>query len=210
MKKSIIIFCLIVACCFVLIRCSQNNSDTTAEVSNLTANDSAVTNLMSDQAKIDRGRYLVAICGCDDCHSPKIMTAQGPIVDSTRRLSGHPADMKLPEIKESERAPGKWILAEQDLTAWAGLWGVSFTVNLTPDTATGIGAWTPELFARILRTGKFMGSESGRTLLPPMPWQNYRMMTNEDLESIFVFLKSLPPISNKVPDPLPPPSNIKS
>ena len=46
---------------------------------------------------------------------------------------------------------------EQDLTAWAGLWGVSFAVNLTPDSATGTGAWTPELFIKILRSGKFMG-----------------------------------------------------
>lgn len=205
MKKTILISCLIISGIIVLTQCSQNSANKEHKTTEATAGDSAAKELMSNQSDVDRGRYLVAICGCDDCHSPKTMTAEGPVVDSTRRLSGHPADMKLPDIKQSELAPGKWVFGEQDLTAWAGLWGVSFAVNLTPDTETGIGAWTPELFMKIIRTGKFMGIESGRSLLPPMPWQNYRQMTDDDLRAIFAYLKSLPPISNKVPDPLPPP-----
>lgn len=204
MKKTILISCLISACVIVLTQCSQNVPESKETKISEPAADSTVLNVMSDQSQIERGRHLVAICVCDDCHSPKIMTQEGPVVDSTKRLSGHPADMKLPEIKQSEIAPGKWVLGEQDLTAWVGLWGVSFAVNLTPDTATGIGAWTPELFIKIIRTGKFMGIESGRSLLPPMPWQNYSQMSDEDLTAIFTYLKSLPPISNKVPDPLPP------
>ena len=210
MKKTILISLLIISCVIVLTQCSQKGSDKEPNASATTGGDSAAKTLMSGQSDVERGRYLVAIAGCDDCHSPKIMTPQGPVVDSTRRLSGHPADMKLAEIKQSEVAPGKWFLAEQDLTAWVGPWGVSFPVNLTPDTATGTGAWTPDLFVKIIRTGKFMGIESGRTLLPPMPWESYRQMTDDDLRSIFAFLKSLPAISNKVPDPLPPPAMKKS
>ncbi len=138
------------------------------------------------------------------------MTAQGPVIDSTRRLSGHPADMKLAAINPAELAPGKWFLVGQDLTSWVGPWGVSFPVNLTPDSATGTGAWTPELFIKIIRTGKFMGIESGRDILPPMPWQNYRQMTDDDLKAIFAYLKSLPPVSNMVPEPLPPAGAKKS
>src|SRR5436853_5219121 len=162
MKKTILGSCLLLAGIAMFTQCSQNASNKEAQTTQAGSGDSAAKSMMSYPSDIERGRYLVAISACDDCHSPKIMTPQGPVVDSTRRLSGHPADMKLPEIKQSEIAPGKWYLAEQDLTAWAGPWGVSFPVNLTPDTATGIGSWTPELFMRIIRSGKFMGSESGR------------------------------------------------
>ncbi len=210
MKKTILTSLLIISCIALLTHCTQNKVENADTNSTNHPGDSTAAQLMSNQSEIDRGRYLVALCVCDDCHSPKIMTAEGPVVDSTRRLSGHPADSKLPEIKQSELAPGKWVMGAQDLTAWTGLWGVSFPVNLTPDNETGTGAWTPELFIKIMRTGKFMGIESGRTLLPPMPWQNYRQMTDEDLRAIFTYLKSLPPISNKVPDPLPPPDMKKS
>ena len=203
MKTKLLTSCLLISCAAVFTRCAQKDANQAAQT-NVTT-DSIHENLMSDKSELERGRYLVMSSGCDDCHSPKIMTPQGPVIDSTRRLSGHPADMKLPEIKTSELAPGKWIMGTQDLTAWAGLWGVSFAVNLTPDSATGIGAWTPELFMKILRSGKFMGIEAGRPILPPMPWQNFKNMTDEDLSAIFTYLKSLPPISNKVPDPLPPP-----
>ena len=203
MKTKLLTSCLLISCVAVFTRCAQKDANQAAETNATT--DSTHENLMSDKSELERGRYLVMSSGCDDCHSPKIMTPQGPVIDSTRRLSGHPADMKLPEIKTSELAPGKWIMGTQDLTAWAGLWGVSFAVNLTPDSATGIGAWTPELFMKILRSGKFMGIEAGRPILPPMPWQNFKNMTDEDLTAIFTYLKSLPPISNKVPDPLPPP-----
>ncbi len=210
MKKTILISCFSICSVVMLTQCSQNNAVKEQQTDEANSGDSSAVKLMSNQSDVERGRYLVAICACDDCHSPKIMTEQGPVVDSTRRLSGHPADMKLAEIKQSEIAPGKWYLGEQDLTAWVGPWGVSFPVNLTPDTETGTGSWTPELFIRIMRTGKFMGIESGRSLLPPMPWQNYRQMTDEDLSAIFAYLKSLPPISNKVPDPLPPVAMKKS
>lgn len=164
----------------------------------------SASDLMDPNVEIERGRYLVNIGVCDDCHSPKIMTERGPVVDSTKRLSGHPADAVLPAIDKNEIAPGKWILGSQDLTAWVGPFGVSFPANLTPDKATGTGAWTPELFIKIIRSGKHMGGESARLILPPMPWQNFAKMTDDDLRAIFTFLQTLPPISNKVPDPLPP------
>ena len=69
---------------------------------------------------IERGRYLTTIGSCHDCHSPKIMTKDGPIVDETRLLSGSPADMKLPHIDTTQTTPGKWYTASSDLTAWVG------------------------------------------------------------------------------------------
>ena len=55
-----------------------------------------------------------------------------------------------------------------------------------------------------MRTGKHLGQEGGRPILPPMPWQGIAQYTNEDLKSIFAYLHSLPPINNKVPAPLSP------
>tara|TARA_R110000796_G_scaffold52146_4_gene122966 strand:+ start:16301 stop:16597 length:297 start_codon:yes stop_codon:yes gene_type:complete len=45
--------------------------------------------------KVTRGQQLVASVGCNDCHSPKIMTERGPEVDPDRRLSGHPSQENL-------------------------------------------------------------------------------------------------------------------
>jgi hypothetical protein len=154
---------------------------------------------------IKRGEYLVTVGVCDDCHSPKIFTAEGPVVDTTRRLSGHPAGDKVPDVPEGAIGPDKWgALATNHLTSWTGPWGTSFARNLTPDVATGLGSWTPEMFIKAIRTGKDMGE--GRAILPPMPWPNYRQMTDDDLQAIFAFLRTLKPIENAVPNPIPPAS----
>jgi mono/diheme cytochrome c family protein len=148
------------------------------------------------------GEYLVTLAGCNDCHSPKVFTEMGPVPDTTRLLSGHPAGSKLSTLDTNMVQPGKWYLATGDLTAWVGPWGISYTANLTPDEPTGIGMWTEEVFIKALRTGKHMGI--GRPILPPMPWPDFAKATDEDLKAIFAYLKSLPPIRNQVPDPVPP------
>ena len=149
-----------------------------------------------------RGAYLVTLMGCNHCHSPKLMTEMGPVPDTTRLLSGHPADSKLSMIDTAMVQPGKWILTTDDLTAWVGPWGISYPANLTPDGPTGIGTWTDEVFIKALRTGKHMGV--GRMILPPMPWVDIAKATDEDLKAIFAYLQSLPPIRNQIPDPVPP------
>lgn len=157
---------------------------------------------MTKEDIVKRGAYLVNLGGCNDCHSPKIMTQMGPMPDTTKLLSGHPENEPMLPIDASLVQPGKWLLAGQDATSWVGPWGVSFTANLTPDGPTGTGTWTDEVFIKALRTGKHMGV--GRPLLPPMPWQGIGQSTDEDLKAIFAYLKSLPPVHNKVPDPIPP------
>jgi hypothetical protein len=89
-----------------------------------------------------------------------------------------------------------------DMTTWAGPWGISFSSNLTPDSATGIGSWTEKMFVAALRNGKYWGN--GRPLLPPMPWQSLRNMADNDLRDIYAYLMSLKPIKNVVPAPIPP------
>ncbi len=90
----------------------------------------------------------------------------------------------------------------KDFTSWVGPWGVSYTANLTPDEATGLGNWTPELFIKAIRSGKHMGI--GRPILPPMPWVFIGKIKDEDLKDIFAYLHSIPAINNPVPDPIPP------
>ncbi len=152
---------------------------------------------------IERGKFLVTMGGCNDCHSPKKMTEQGPRVDPERRLSGQPADAAPPAVPANVLNPQGWMaMTTSHMTAWAGPWGVSFAANLTPDMNTGIGSWNDEMFIKAMRTGKHMGS--GRQILPPMPWQDLGQLPESDLKAIFTYLKSLPAVQNAVPDPIPP------
>jgi mono/diheme cytochrome c family protein len=147
------------------------------------------------------GKYLVDTSGCHDCHTPWIMGPAGPEPDMTRALSGHPADIA---IEAPGKLPEPWIGGMSATnTAWTGPWGVSFAANLTPDPETGI--WremTEEQFIQALRTGRHLGQ--GRPILPPMPWQPYGQKSDADLRAIYAYLQTVPPIRNKVPDPLPP------
>lgn len=150
---------------------------------------------LSQQELVARGKYLTTVAGCNDCHSPKVMTPHGPEPDTTRLLSGHPQYETLsPVVKTSD-----WILFNNSLTAFVGPWGISYAANLTPDD-TGIGNWKYEQFVTAIRKGKYKGLETGRPLLPPMPWQMYRNMTDDDLKAIFAYLRSLPPVNNLVPN----------
>src|SRR4030095_9316613 len=162
-----------------------------------------VGNLMSDEAMIKAGEHLVNSIGCAHCRSPKVFTDKGPQPDMSLWLSGHPANSKLPAAAPGALKAG-WALFSPDLTAMVGPWGTSFAANLTPDTATGIGAWSEQTFFTTIRQGKYHGVAAGRDLLPPMPWQFYRNFTDDELRSIFVYLKSIKPISNQVPAPIPP------
>jgi mono/diheme cytochrome c family protein len=154
----------------------------------------------SRQSVVERGRYLVSIGGCTDCHTPLQMGPNGPAPDLTRFLSGHPADVKLPPPPDLKDSP--WFAATAGMTAWTGPWGISYAANLTPDTNTGLGIWTEEMFITAMRQGKHMGA--GRDILPPMPWQNVATLTDADLKAVFAYLQSLPPIYNPVPNPQPP------
>jgi hypothetical protein len=156
----------------------------------------------SQEELVKRGAYLVTVIGCADCHSPKKMTEKGPVIDMDRYMMGYDVSQPLPEIPEHVPL-GPWIIFNGELTAAAGPWGVSFAGNLTPHE-TGIGNWTLEQFTRALREGKYKGLDNSRPLMPPMPVEGFKNMTDQDVEAIFVFLKSLRPIDNVVPAYRPP------
>ena len=156
--------------------------------------------LSEDSLKI-RGKYLVTIMVCNDCHTPKKMGPFGPEEDTALLLSGHPSNMPLPQI--DNKALQSWVLFNHQTTAMVGPWGTSYAANLTSDSS-GIGSWSEKQFFTAIRKGKYKGLESGRTLLPPMPWTSYAHASDEDLRAIFVYLKSTRPVKNVVPAPIPP------
>ena len=150
--------------------------------------------------KVARGRYLVTMGGCNDCHTPLRNGPEGPMPDLSRLLSGHPQDLKMPP---APALMGPWVVAASaTLTAWSGPWGISFATNLTPDIETGLGRWAERDFMDAMRTCRHQGR--GRTILPPMPVQNVAAMTDADLSAVFAYLRSIPPVRNEVPQPLPP------
>ncbi|CAN5757469.1 c-type cytochrome [soil metagenome] len=189
MRKTILIIAVIATGLIVTIS-ACNNSDAKSE---------PAPTKISKEELVKRGNYLVTIAGCDDCHSPKKMGPMGPEIDMEHRLSGYPADRPFPKFDSNVVKKGIAMFNE-DLTAAAGPWGVSFTANITSD-ATGIGNWTEGNFMTALRKGKFKGLEASRSLLPPMPWQNYAQMTDNDLKAIFAFLQSTKPVKNVAPAP---------
>jgi Cytochrome c len=157
------------------------------------------TNSASAMPTVERGKYLVTTTGCNDCHTPWTMGAQGPAPDMTKMLSGHPAGMVL---MPPMLLPPWGVAGSMTMTAWSGPWGVSFSANLTPDSATGIGAWTQEQFVNAIKSGKHQGV--GRPILPPMPWNWFSQMTDADLGSMYLYLRTIPAISNQVPGPVSP------
>lgn len=184
MRYSVVLlFC---ATGFLLVACAEKKADTPTPV--------------------QRGKYLVDTSACHDCHTPKVEGPGGkPVLDEKRWLAGHPEKAPYPtwtlaDLKERNAM----ALTNPMLTAWAGPWGVSFAFNLTPDKETGIAEWSESNFIQALRTGKHQGQPNGRDILPPMPWEIYSKMTDEDLKAIFAYLRTIPPVKNQVPLPVVP------
>lgn len=119
---------------------------------------------------LSRGRYLVKMAGCADCHSP--MGATGP--DMSRAFAGGSVFKG-----EGLGADGKGIVIP----------------NITPDKETGIGGWTDAQVAAAIRFGQ---RPDGKTLRPPMLWQNYNGIGDTDLRAMVTYLRSVPAIRNEV------------
>ena len=152
----------------------------------------------AQQSPVDRGQYLATVMDCNGCHTP----FKNGEPDMTKRLSGHPESVG---VKTPPKLPEGWAVAINDTnTEWAGPWGVSFTANLTSDQNTGLGIWTEEMFINAIRKGKHMATS--RDILPPMPWRMQANLTDDDLKAIFAYLRTVPPITNHVPEAIPPPA----
>jgi mono/diheme cytochrome c family protein len=135
---------------------------------------SAVVAASAADPQAERGKYLVTVASCGDCHTPGYFFGKP---DMTRFLGGSEVGFEIPGL------------------------GVFHGPNLTPDKETGLGDWTTEQIVAVLQTGK---RPDGRELAPIMPWRAFASLTASDATAIVVFLKSLPAVKNKVPGPFGP------
>lgn len=197
MKKSIVLF-IVITSLFLVYSCTDSKTEST----NTTTAANSNNNYGGFESQVKWGEHLVTIGSCHDCHTPKKMTAAGMDIDSAYFLSGHIGKPPAPDVNRKEMQ-AKFLVVTGDLTSWVGPWGISYTANLTSDS-TGIGLWTESQFMTAIRQGKFKGMPAGRDLLPPMPWQMYRHMTDDELKAIYAFLKTTKPIKNVVPPPVAP------
>ena len=155
---------------------------------------------------VKRGAYLVRLGGCSDCHTPwKLDPKRGPVPDMSRMLSGHSSDGPDPAGKV---VPPDIGIIGPTFTSFAMPFGIVYAPNLTPDRETGIGAWSEKVFIQSMRTGRHLGGARNRPILPPMPWQSLSEAEEGDLKAMFAYLKSIPPIRNKVPEHKVPPEVI--
>lgn len=188
MKNRMILLVLITSFIILILSCSEQPKS------------EAMASSTTQETSVKRGEYLITTMGCNDCHTPKVMGPNGPELDRSRMLSGHPADMPLGKIDTNSL--NEWVLFVPSLTAAVGPWGVSYAANITPDD-TGIANWTEEQFKKALKEGKSKGMDGTRQLLPPMPWQNFTNLSDEDVKAMFAYLKSIKPVANVVPNPQP-------
>ena len=184
------VFCLLLAISW-LTNCQQQPAEKSA----------AAETAAPKEDPVKRGEYLVTVLGCDDCHTPKNMTPQGPAADMSRRFMGHPAEEPF-AVDDIKKAISERFVAvfSPGMTAAAGPWGISYAANITSDD-TGIGTWTEAQFIKAIREGKSKGMDGTRPILPPMPIPSYRHLTDDDLKAMFAYLKTVNPVKNVVPNP---------
>jgi mono/diheme cytochrome c family protein len=118
--------------------------------------------------QVARGRYLVTIAGCSDCHTPGALMGSP---DMKRYLGGSDVGFAIPGA------------------------GVFVGENLTPDNDTGLGKWTDAQVIAAFRTGK---TPDGRELSPVMPYPALSHLSDADAQAIVAFLRSLAPVANQV------------
>lgn len=124
--------------------------------------------------QVARGKYLVTLMGCGDCHTPGYFLGKP---DLAHPLSGSDIGFFVPGV------------------------GVRWGPNLTPDPQTGLGTWSDADVIRALRTGVTPG---GRRLIPAMPYESFAALTDADAAAIVAYLRSLPPVRHAVPAPVGP------
>jgi len=126
----------------------------------------------AEEAQIARGKYLVQLAGCTDCHTPGHLLGKP---DMARFLGGSDVGFEMPGL------------------------GIFVGPNLTPDIGTGLGSWTADEIVTAIQTGV---RPDGRILASVMPWRAYTGLTKSDSAAIVEYLRSLPPVTNKVLGPL--------
>lgn len=194
MKNQATIIMAICLFCFLFYRCT-NTSD--GAVVNNDSTSSNVNMYAGYASQSEWGKHLATTLGCGDCHTPKRMTDHGPADDSSLMFSGYSG--KLPSLVLSAEQRSKGVAATFDNTGWIGPWGNSYAANITSDS-TGIGNWSEEQFITCIRQGLYKGIKDSRPIMPPMPINSFRNLTDDELKALFAFLKSVKPVHNVVPE----------
>lgn len=126
---------------------------------------------MTHEARLERGRYLVEnVLDCFACHADVDWKGSGQPEESTKGGGGRVYDDSFPFP--------------------------IYAPNISPDPETGAGTWTDEQFRRALRDG--IGHD-GRKLLLFMPFEFFRHLTDEDLDAVIAYIRSIPPVKKKMP-----------
>ncbi len=133
-----------------------------------------------DRDAIDRGRYLVVLLGCGACHTNGAFDGAP---DPALALAGSQTGIAWSNPRETERP------------------GIVYPPNITPDEKTGIGLWTDAQIADAIRAG--VGRHGGRRLVT-MPWRSYARLSDDDVEAIVAYLRSISPVEHRVPAEVPP------
>ena len=121
-------------------------------------------------ARLERGKYLVEnVVGCVECHTPD-------------------NEDVTPPVRTGPPGSGRIFLEQGKLRV--------VSPNITPDRATGLGTWTDDEIARAIREGV---DKNGRTLFPIMPYQEFRALSDEDVASVVVFIRTLPAAQSSLP-----------
>lgn len=128
----------------------------------------------AEEALVVRGKYLVGVAGCGDCHTPGYFLGKP---DFSRQLGGSDVGFEVPQL------------------------GTFYGPNLTPDKETGLGTWSEKEITAAFTSGI---RPDGRQLAPVMPWMNYKQLAPEDAKAITAYLRSLPAMQNTVPGPFGP------
>jgi mono/diheme cytochrome c family protein len=131
----------------------------------------AAADARADDAQVARGKYLVSVISCSDCHTDGSLIGKP---DMANFLGGSSIGFQIPGL------------------------GYFYGSNLTPDPETGLGSWTEAQIVTALTKGL---RPDGRELAPIMPWRSFANMTPEDAQSVAAYLKSLPPVKHRVPGP---------
>ena len=134
----------------------------------------------ADDAAVARGKYLVTLGGCTDCHTPGYFLGNP---DMSRYLGGSDVAFEMPGL------------------------GAFLGRNITPDKETGIGNWSKEEIVTALTTGE---RPDGRMLAPIMPYHALSNLTDEDAMAIAEFLLSIPPVKHEVPGPFGPGEEVST
>jgi mono/diheme cytochrome c family protein len=120
---------------------------------------------------VRHGEYIAAVVGCAFCHSP--FRDDNTMID----------EFKLAGGQRFQVVP----------------FGDFVSYNLTSDKETGLGSWTDDQIKTFVTTGV---RRDGSRMIPfPMPWPNFANMKPDDLNALVAYLRSLPPVSNRIPAP---------